>query len=766
MKDKIFGVLQRVGRSFMLPIAILPVAGLLLGIGSSFTNETTIATYGLQNILESGTLLNSLLLIMNKVGSAVFDNLPLIFAVGVAIGMAKKEKEVAALSALIAYFVMNVAVSAMLLINNEITADGQIAADVLEGTITSVCGILSLQMGVFGGIIVGLGVAALHNRFHKIVLPNALSFFGGSRFVPIISTIVYMFVGILMYFVWPVVQNGIYALGGLVTGSGYVGTLIFGIVKRALIPFGLHHVFYMPFWQTAVGGTMEIAGQIVQGGQNIFFAQLADSVNVAHFSADATRYFSGEFIFMIFGLPGAALAMYRCAKPEKKKAAGGLLLSAALACMFTGITEPLEFSFLFVAPALFVVQVILAGAAYMIAHMLNIAVGLTFSGGFLDLFLFGILQGNAKTSWLRIIPVGIIYFILYYVIFTFMIKKFDFKIPGREDDDTETKLYTKADVNARKEVGNTAGAAVTTSSDPVSELITRGLGGKKNILDVDCCATRLRVTVAEPERVRDELLKQTDSRGIVKKGQGVQVIYGPHVTVIKAKLEEYLETAPSEFAEDTQKNIPGTQNNTVAEAENNAAENTDSQNSNSMAVQNQNIETENVDNTDNAAKTFAPVKKEKIRKTAIIYSPVDGIAADLSTAPDEGFAEKMMGDGAVVTPTEDTVYAPADGEVEFIFDAKHAIGFQTDSGIPMLLHMGIDTVKLEGKGFEILVTEGQKVKKGEPIMKLDLEFLTANAPSITSPILDTEPEENQRIRLLANGEIKAGEPLFAVETLE
>ena len=750
----------------MLPIAILPVAGLLLGIGSSFTNETTIATYGLQNILESGTLLNSLLLIMNKVGSAVFDNLPLIFAVGVAIGMAKKEKEVAALSALIAYFVMNVAVSAMLLINNEITADGQIAADVLEGTITSVCGILSLQMGVFGGIIVGLGVAALHNRFHKIVLPNALSFFGGSRFVPIISTIVYMFVGILMYFVWPVVQNGIYALGGLVTGSGYVGTLIFGIVKRALILFGLHHVFYMPFWQTAVGGTMEIAGQIVQGGQNIFFAQLADSVNVAHFSADATRYFSGEFIFMIFGLPGAALAMYRCAKPEKKKAAGGLLLSAALACMFTGITEPLEFSFLFVAPALFVVQVILAGAAYMIAHMLNIAVGLTFSGGFLDLFLFGILQGNAKTSWLRIIPVGIIYFILYYVIFTFMIKKFDFKIPGREDDDIETKLYTKADVNARKEVGNTAGAAVTTSSDPVSELITRGLGGKKNIIDVDCCATRLRVTVAEPERVRDELLKQTDSRGIVKKGQGVQVIYGPHVTVIKAKLEEYLETAPSEFAENTQKNIPGTQNNTVAEAENNAAENTDSQNSNSMAVQNQNIETENVDNTDNAAKTFAPVKKEKIRKTAIIYSPVDGIAADLSTAPDEGFAEKMMGDGAVVTPTEDTVYAPADGEVEFIFDAKHAIGFQTDSGIPMLLHMGIDTVKLEGKGFEILVTEGQKVKKGEPIMKLDLEFLTANAPSITSPILDTEPEENQRIRLLANGEIKAGEPLFAVETLE
>ena len=754
MKDKIFGVLQRVGRSFMLPIAILPVAGLLLGIGSSFTNETTIATYGLQKILGSGTLLNSLLIIMNKVGSAVFDNLPLIFAVGVAIGMAKKEKEVAALSALIAYFVMNVAISAMLLINGEITAGGQIAKDVLEGTITSVCGIQSLQMGVFGGIIVGLGVAALHNRFHKIVLPNALSFFGGSRFVPIISTIVYMFVGILMYFIWPVVQNGIYALGGLVTGSGYIGTLIFGIIKRALIPFGLHHVFYMPFWQTAVGGTMEVAGQMVQGGQNIFFAQLADSANVAHFSADATRYFSGEFIFMIFGLPGAALAMYRCAKPEKKKAAGGLLLSAALACMFTGITEPLEFSFLFVAPALFVVQVILAGAAYMIAHMLNIAVGLTFSGGFLDLFLFGILQGNEKTSWLRIIPVGIIYFILYYVIFTFMIKKFDFKTPGREDDDTETKLYTKADVNARKEAGKTDSATVTTSNDPVSELITMGLGGKKNIVDVDCCATRLRVTVAEPERVRDDLLKQTDSRGIVKKGQGVQVIYGPHVTVIKAKLEEYLETAPNEFVADTVENDTANSGNNTAETANG---------SDSNVTQNQAAGTENESDT---AQTSAPVKEEKIRKTAIIYSPVNGIAADLSTAPDEGFAGKMMGDGAVVTPTEGTVYAPADGEVEFIFDTKHAIGFQTDSGIPMLLHMGIDTVKLEGKGFEILVTEGQKVKMGEPMMKLDLEFLSANAPSLVSPILDTEPEDNQRIRLLANGEIKAGEPLFAVETLE
>ena len=746
-KSSAFAVVQQIGKSFFLPVSVLPIAGILLGLGSSFTNADTIAAYHLQGIMGEGTILNALLTIMSQVGNTIFGNLPLIFALAVALGMAKNEKAVAVLSAGISFFVMNSTINAMLKLSGKILADGTYAKSVLNGQITSVCGIDSLQMGVFAGVIVGLVTAALHNRFYKQQLPAALAFFSGVRFVPIISVIAHIGVGIICFFVWPTIQSGIFALGNLVMHSGYFGTAIFGFLERALIPFGLHHVFYLPFWQTSLGGTMEVAGKMVEGAQNIFFAQLADSANIAHFSADATRYFSGEFIFMIFGLPGAALAMYRCAKPEKKKAAGGLLLSAALACMFTGITEPLEFSFLFVAPALFVVQVILAGAAYMIAHMLNIAVGLTFSGGFLDLFLFGILQGNAKTSWLRIIPVGIIYFILYYVIFTFMIRKFNFKTPGREDDDTETKLYTKADVNARKEAGKTAGAAAAISGDPVSELITRGLGGKKNIVDVDCCATRLRITVAEPERVRDELLKQTDSRGIVKKGQGVQVIYGPHVTVIKAKLEEYLETAPNEFADETPDN--------VQVQENAAAGNADGQNS--AEVEDKNAGT---------AQTLAPVKEEKIRKTAIIYSPVDGIAADLSTAPDEGFAGKMMGDGAVVTPTEGTVYAPADGEVEFIFDTKHAIGFQTDSGIPMLLHMGIDTVKLEGKGFEILVTEGQKVKKGDPMMKLDLEFLTANAPSITSPILDTELEDNQRIRLLANGEIKAGEPLFAVETLE
>ena len=731
MKDKIFEVLQRIGRSFMLPIAILPVAGLLLGLGSSFTNETTIEMYNLGKILGDGTILHALLVIMNKVGSAVFDNLPLLFAVGVAIGMAKKEKEVSALSAVIAYFVMNISISSMLEINGKILSDGSISKDVLEGTIASVCGINTLQMGVFGGIIVGLGVAALHNRFHKIQLPNALSFFAGSRFVPIISTIVYMFVGILMYFVWPVVQNGIYALGGLVTGSGYLGTLAFGIIKRALIPFGLHHVFYMPFWQTAVGGTMNVAGNLVQGGQNIFFAQLADSAHITHFSADATRYFSGEFIFMIFGLPGAALAMYRTAKPEKKKQAGGLLFSAALTCMLTGITEPIEFSFLFVAPILFGVQVVLAGAAYMIAHILNIAVGLTFSGGLLDLFLFGILQGNDKTSWFRIIPVGIIYFILYYVIFSFLIKKFNLKTPGREDDAGEVKLYTKADVNARRAKGNNAdGVAV---EDELSRDITRGLGGKKNIDTVDCCATRLRCTVINPDLVNDAALKATGASGVIHKGNGVQVIDGPHVTVIKSNLEDYLETAPDMEYTESSEDLSGEINKKIEDKQ------------------------ENEPNADN---------EKKVVKTVVVSSPITGTAADLSTAPDEGFAGKMMGDGAVVTPEDAIIKAPEDGEVVFVFDTKHAIGFMTDSGLSLLLHIGIDTVKLDGKGFEVFVESGQKVKKGEPLMKIDIDYLKENAPSLVSPVLCTELEDNQKVRLLKTGDIKAGDELFAIDIYE
>lgn len=573
MKDRMFEVLQRVGRSFMLPIAILPVAGLFLGIGGSFTNETMLNTYGLTGILGPGTPANAILTVMNAAGNIVFANLPVLFAMGVAIGMARKEKEVAALSAVIAFFVMHASIGAL------ITLRGG-AQEMLSGAVEDVCGITSLQMGVFGGILVGLGVAALHNRFYRIALPQVLSFFGGTRFVPIISAIVYLGVGILMFFVWPPVQAGIYHVGDLVLRSGYAGTWLYGLMERALIPFGLHHVFYLPFWQTAVGGTAQVGGQLIEGAQNIFFAELSQP-GIAHFSVAATRFMSGKFPLMIFGLPGAALAMYRCADPGKRKEAGGLLLSAALTSMLTGITEPLEFTFLFVAPVLYGIHCVFAGAAYMLMHMCNVGVGMTFSGGLIDLFLFGILQGNEKTDWVRIVFVGIGYFIVYYFLFSFLIRRFDFKTPGRESGADEVKLYTRADVNARKQAeadgtsvhlsGNGKGTENSGQKDEgkrrtgatghlddgrtqtgagtartfgdameVSALITEGLGGRDNISDVDCCATRLRVTVHDEAKVDELLLKESGAAGVIRRGKGIQVVYGPRVTVIKSDLEDYL----------------------------------------------------------------------------------------------------------------------------------------------------------------------------------------------------------------------------------
>ena len=717
MKDKIFGVLQRVGRSFMLPIAILPVAGLLLGIGGSFTNETMLETYGLTGIMGPGTILNAIFLVMSDAGNIVFTNLPIIFAMGVAIGMAKKEKEVAALSAAIAFFIMHASIGAMININGG-------AETMLNGATTSVCGITSLQMGVFGGIIVGLGVAALHNTFYKVELPQVLSFFGGTRFVPIISSLVYVVVGILMFFIWPVIQNGIYAVGDLVLNSGYAGTWVYGFMERLLIPFGLHHVFYLPFWQTGVGGTLEVGGQLIEGAQNIFFAQLADPT-VEKFAVSATRFMSGKFPLMIFGLPGAALAMYKTAKPEKKKEVGGLLLSAALTSMLTGITEPLEFTFLFVAPLLYGIHCVFAGLAYMLMHVFEVGVGMTFSGGLIDMFLFGILQGNAKTNWVWIVIVGIFYFIIYYLLFSFLIKKMDLKTPGRGEEDEEVKLYRRSDVDARKN-GAAADEGTAAGEDALSMKICQGLGGKKNISDLDCCATRLRCTVHKPELVSDDMLKATGASGVVHKGNGVQIIYGPRVTVVKSNLEDYLETAPDEVY------IPEAVENAETEGAAEAKENAGT----------------------------------KVVKTVTISSPITGKAGDITSTPDEVFSNKMLGDGAAVTPEDAIVRAPEDGEVAFVFDTKHAVGFLTDTGISLLIHVGIDTVKLEGQGFESLVETGQKVKKGEPLLKLDLDFLKANAPSIVSPVICSEMEDNQKIRLLKQGDIKAGEELFAVDFFE
>ena len=698
MKDKIFGVLQRVGRSFMLPIALLPVAGLLLGIGSSFTNETMLAAYGLNSVIHPGTLIYTILDVMSQTGSAVFNNLALLFAMGVAIGMARKEKEVAALSGAVAYIIMNTAIQAM------INAAGGVEAMPANST-TTMLGITTLQMGVFGGIVVGLGVAALHNKFYKIELPQVLAFFGGTRFVPIVSSIVYLVVGIAMFYIWPVVQSGIAALGALVLASGYAGTFIYGLLERALIPFGLHHVFYMPFWQTAVGGTAIIDGVTVTGAQNIFFAELA-SKSTTVFSVSATRFMAGKFPFMMFGLPGAALAMYQCAKPEKKKVAGGLLLSAALTAFLTGITEPLEFTFIFVALPMYAVHCVLAGLSFMLMHILNVGVGMTFSGGLIDLVLFGVMQGNAKTHWMWVVVVGAVYFVLYYIIFRFMISKFDYKTPGR-DDAEEVKLYTRADVNARSAA---SGSTAPAGDDPVSALIVEGLGGAANLSDVDCCATRLRCTVKDVALVKQDVLKASGASGVICKGDGVQVVYGPKVAVIKAKLEDYLENAPK-----------------------------------------------------TPAAPAAPAPAAPAAKDTVLSACLNGTVVPLADVKDEAFASGALGDGIAIEPTDGELVAPADGEISSTFETHHAVGMTTADGAELLMHIGIDTVKLGGKHFTYLVNEGDKVKKGQPLIRFELEAIKAEGYPVTTPLIVCNTDDYAAVAAKASGTVKQGDALLELK---
>ena len=717
MKDKIFGVLQRVGRSFMLPIALLPVAGLLLGIGSSFTNATTIETYHLGKFIYEGGVLYTILDIMSKTGSAVFDNLALLFAMGVAIGMAKKEKEVAALSGAIAYIVMNTTISAL------ITAKGGVEA-MAENSTTSVLGITTLQMGVFGGIIVGLGVAALHNKFYKTELPQVLSFFGGTRFVPIVSTVTYLIVGIIMFYLWPVVQLGISKLGVLVLNSGYAGTWIYGILERALIPFGLHHVFYMPFWQTELGGSMMIDGNMVAGAQNIFFAELA-SKSTEVFSVSATRFMAGKFPFMIFGLPAAAFAMYKTARPEKKKVVGSLLLSAALTSMITGITEPLEFTFLFVAPLMYAVHCVLAGLSYMLMHILNVGVGMTFSGGLIDMTLFGVLQGNAKTHWIWIVVVGLIYAVVYYFVFYFMITKMNLKTPGREPDDVEPKLYRRSDVNEAKAAK--AKGADKRASDVVSAMILKGLGGKDNLSDVDCCATRLRVTVNDASKVTDDMLKASGASGVIHKGNGVQVIYGPKVSVIKSDLEDFIDSPYS----DDPDSIIGTEG---------ASDKTEEK-----------PQTEGAENTETNGKSIT------------LYSHMNGTAVKLEDVEDEVFSQKILGEGAAVEPSEGKLYAPCDGKIDSVFDTKHAVNMVSSEGVEILLHIGIDTVKLGGQYFEAHVSDGQEVKKGDLLISFDMDKIKAAGYKVTTPIIIGNTDDYASVEPVAQNSVSAGDMILKIK---
>lgn len=703
MKKHLFSLLQRIGQSFMLPIALLPIAGIFLGIGSSLTNTNMLAAYHLKGLMGPGTAPYILFSLLNSAGSIIFDNLPILFAVGVAIGMARSEKATAALSSIIAFFVMHSTIGSL------ITYTGR-SHSFLTGATTEIVGITSLQMGVFGGIIVGLGVAALHNRFYKIELPKVFSFFGGTHFIPIISAITYVGIGILMFYIWPPIQILINDAGKLVLMSGYGGTFVYGLLERALIPFGLHHVFYMPFWQTAVGGRELVNGQLIEGAQNIFFAELA-SPDISHFSVAATRFMSGKFPLMMFGLPGAALAMYTCARPENKKAVGSLLLSAAISSAVTGITEPLEFAFLFVAPPLYAIHCAFAGLSYMLMHMLNVGIGMTFSGGFLDFFLFGILQGNTKTSWLHVIPVGILYFIVYFIVFRVMILKFNYQTPGHEKDN----------------------AAPVNNADNKSQQILDGLGGLENISDLSCCATRLRVTLHRPSKLNKEKLLATGAAAVVANGDGVQVVYGPEVTVIHARLQDYIAQ------------IISTSSST---ADNSAAVPTTSAEVSNPAVS---AEAKNSDNLSVADAI-----------TDIVYAPCNGTVIPLKEINDGVFSEGYIGEGLAIEPVDGSFYAPFDCSVAMVFDTHHAIALHTANDTELILHVGLDTVKLNGQHLEVFVQEGQKIQKGDLILRADLEGIQSAGCRTVTPVVITGAGGAESVELLKTGPVHIGDAVLKV----
>ncbi len=750
-KGQFFAAAQQVGKALFLPIAVLPFAGILLGIGSSFTNETTIATYGLTRILHPDSILYGFMLMLANAGNAIFGNLALIFALAVALGMVKKEKGVAVMSAAIFYIIMLTTIHTLLVLDGSIT-DGVIADTVKEGAIDSVLGIQTLQMGVFGGIIAGLSAAALCNRFYKIQLPSALSFFAGTRFVPIACMAGGILAGTVLYFVWPLIQNLIYGLGNLVQASGYFGTFLYGCIERALIPFGLHHIFYLPFWQTGVGGTALIDGAVVMGAQNIFFAELASS-HTTQFSVEACRFLTGKYPFMMGGLPGAALAMYVTARPEKKKVAGSLLFSVAFTSFLTGITEPIEFTFLFLAPTLFVVHVVLAGLAFATCHILNICVGTTFSDGLIDLILYGVLPGQAKSNWLMLIPVIAVYFVLYFFVFRFFILKWDLKTPGREADTESTRMISKEEYQTEKagrgwsEEHTKAEGSLPKKQSRFSEQeqksadILRGVGGADNLEEIDCCATRLRLTLRDGSLVNEEQLRRTGASGVIRRGNGVQIVYGPSVILVKSNLEDFVEkygnTELSEWSEQDQSNERKGQE--LLKQENTAANTLDS------GVE---LETE--------LELHLTLKKTD----SVLNGFMNGSVVPLSEVPDEAFASGMLGPGIAIEPTEGVLYAPASGRIEMVFPTKHAVGMVTDEGTELILHIGINTVELEGSCFDVKVENGQNVKRGDVLVTFDLDAIKQAGYFCTTPLVISNAADYKDITVLGKETIRPDQELL------
>ncbi|MDQ7123012.1 glucose-specific PTS transporter subunit IIBC [Staphylococcus aureus] len=678
MRKKLFGQLQRIGKALMLPVAILPAAGLLLAIGTAIQGEALqhylpfIQNGGVQNVAK----------LMTAAGSIIFENLPMIFALGVAIGLAGGDG-VAAIAAFVGYIIMNKTMGDFL----QVTAKN--VTDPASGY-ASILGIPTLQTGVFGGIIIGALAAWCYNKFYNINLPSYLGFFAGKRFVPIMMATTSFILAFPMALIWPTIQSGLNAFStGLLDSNTGVAVFLFGFIKRLLIPFGLHHIFHAPFW-FEFGSWKNAAGEIIHGDQRIFIEQIREG---AHLTAG--KFMQGEFPVMMFGLPAAALAIYHTAKPENKKVVAGLMGSAALTSFLTGITEPLEFSFLFVAPLLFFIHAVLDGLSFLTLYLLDVHLGYTFSGGFIDYVLLGVLPN--KTQWWLVIPVGLVYAVIYYFVFRFLIVKLKYKTPGREDKQSQ---------------------AVTASATELPYAVLEAMGGKANIKHLDACITRLRVEVNDKSKVDVPGLKDLGASGVLEVGNNMQAIFGPKSDQIKHEMQQIM---------------------------------------NGQVVENPTTMEDDKDET----VVVAEDKSATSELSHIVHAPLTGEVTPLSEVPDQVFSEKMMGDGIAIKPSQGEVRAPFNGKIQMIFPTKHAIGLVSDSGLELLIHIGLDTVKLNGEGFTLHVEEGQEVKQGDLLINFDLDYIRNHAKSDITPIIVTQGNiTNLDFKQGEHGNISFGDQLF------
>lgn len=680
-----FGTLQKVGKALMTPVAILPAAGILLAIGNAMQNPDLVRRIP---ALETGWF-PIISQVMEQAGGIVFANLPLLFAVGVAIGLAKGDG-VAGLAAIIGYLIMNVTMGVLVGVTPELVTQDPGYANIL--------GISTLQTGVFGGIIIGILAAYMFNRFYEIELPSYLGFFAGKRFVPIITAVSALIVGIIMIYVWPIAQNGLNILShNMVDANRTLSAFIFGVIERSLIPFGLHHIFYAPFW-FEFGSYTNLAGEIVRGDQRIFFEQIKDGAELT-----AGTFMTGKFPFMMFGLPAAALAIYHCARDNQKKVVAGIMASAALTSFLTGITEPIEFSFLFVAPVLFGIHALFAGLSFMVMHMLNVKIGMTFSGGVIDYFLFGILPN--RTAWWLVIPVGLAFAVIYYFGFRFAIRKWNLMTPGREEVE-ESNEENKEQLN------------------DLPFAVLEAMGSKENISHLDACITRLRVSVNDIQKVDKDRLKKLGAAGVMEVGNNIQAIFGPRSETIKGQIQAIIDgkkPVPKEMSSDEE-------------------------------IQEQ-IEDVFPDAFENEEKQHEQFAKEFLE----FSNPIKGEVVSITEVPDEVFSKKMMGDGFAITPAEGKVFAPVDGEIVNMFPTKHAIGIKSKGGLEILIHFGIDTVNLKGEGFTSYVEQGTEVKRGQKILEVDLDFVKQRTPSVMTPIVFTNLEEGSTVELVHKGKTDANQ---------